>query len=308
MTELLVADDSAIDRAAELIRAGRLVALPTETVYGLGANATDADAVRRIFTAKGRPATNPLIVHVADTADARRWVTAWPGSAARLAAQFWPGPLTLVLPKSAVIPDVVTAGGPTVAVRVPDHPVMLAVLRRAGVPIAAPSANPSEAVSPTTAAHVLAAMAGRVDLILDGGPTTRGIESTVLDLTTQPPRVLRPGPIGRAELEVVIGLIGEGGNETKLARSPGQMRKHYSPRARLELVEGDPAGRVAELRQMGIHAERLEGSDDPEVYAAELYARLHQLDDAGAEVIVATWPPDRPEWAAVRDRLRRAAG
>src|SRR5262245_52423466 len=178
----------AIARAAVVLRAGGLVAFPTETVYGLGANALDATAVRRIFTAKGRPANNPLIVHVAGAAHVGRVAAAWPALAARLAERFWPGPLTLILPRSAAVPDEVTAGGPTVAVRVPAHPVARALLEAAGVPVAAPSANRSTQLSPTTAAHVLRGLNGRIDLLLDGGPTAGGLESTVLDLTTEPPR------------------------------------------------------------------------------------------------------------------------
>ncbi len=197
-TELLAVDPFSpeperIARAAEVLRRGGLVAFPTETVYGLGANALDPNAVAGIFHAKGRPANNPVIVHVAEARDVLRVVADWPEIAERLAQRFWPGPLTLVLPKRAGVPDVVTAGGPTVAVRVPAHPVALALLRAVGVPIAAPSANRSTQLSPTRAEHVQRGLDGLIDLILDGGPTTGGLESTVLDVTTTPPRLLRPG-------------------------------------------------------------------------------------------------------------------
>src|SRR5690348_13744143 len=197
----------AIAEAARILRAGGLVAFPTETVYGLGANALDASAVARIFAAKGRPANNPLIIHIADASDVRKVVADWPESAGRLAERFWPGPLTLVLPRCDAVPDAVTAGGPTVAVRVPAHPVAQALVRAAGVPIAAPSANRSMELSPTRAEHVLRGLDGRIDVLLDGGPTAGGIESTVLDLTATPPRLLRPGLIGVAELEAVLGRV-----------------------------------------------------------------------------------------------------
>ncbi len=199
--------EAAIAEAAEVLRRGGLVALPTETVYGLGANALEAGAVQAIFAAKERPPRNPVIVHVADAEAARAWAAAWPERAGQLAERFWPGPLTLVLPKRPVVPDIVTAGGATVGLRVPAHRVALALLKAADVPIAAPSANRSSRVSPTTAAHVLADLEGRIDMILDAGPTSGGLESTVLDLTVEPPRVLRPGLVSVAQLEEVIGPV-----------------------------------------------------------------------------------------------------
>src|SRR5579872_2410044 len=213
-TEILAAFDArgglntrAIDRAAELLRAGRLVAFPTETVYGLGAKALSAEAVARIFAAKGRPAYNPVIVHVSDAGAAQELVADWPDIADRLAAAFWPGPLTLVLPKSLLVPDEVTAGSQTVAVRVPSHAVALALLRAAGAPVAAPSANRSMLLSPTTAEHVLEGLDGRIDAVLDAGPAPGGIESTVIGLADSPPRLLRPGLISPAQIEAVIGRI-----------------------------------------------------------------------------------------------------
>jgi L-threonylcarbamoyladenylate synthase len=337
-TEVLRIDPAAIvpetmARAAEVLRGGRLVAFPTETVYGLGANARDAAAVARIFAAKGRPSNNPLIVHLPEAAAAREIVAAWPESAERLAARFWPGPLTLVLPRGERIPAIVTAGGPTVAVRVPAHPVALALLRAAELPLAAPSANRSTQVSPTRAEHVLRGLRGRIEMILDGGPTAGGLESTVLDLTTAPPRLLRPGLIAPADLETVIGPIARtselpvSGSRHPLP-SPGMMTRHYAPRAPLELVEGDGEPRVQErLRQgervgwlrLAASAEQPAGSvedarlitsvmpRDPAAYAAMLYATLHALDEAGVTRLVVEAPPDAEEWLAVRDRLRRAA-
>ncbi len=230
---------SAVRRAAELLRAGELVALPTETVYGLAANALDAGAVERIFAVKGRPAHNPIIVHVAGPEMARRCTDAWPESAARLAREFWPGPLTLVLPKAQEIPAVVTAGGGTVGVRWPSHPLIQAVIRECGFPLAAPSANPANRVSPTTAEHVRASLGGKVRLIIDGGQCQVGIESTVLDLTVDPPRVLRPGMIHEESLRTAMecgvgsGECGIGEGEGGALRSPGNLRRHYSPRAKL---------------------------------------------------------------------------
>jgi L-threonylcarbamoyladenylate synthase len=315
-----------LPRAAEALRAGGLVAFPTETVYGLGANALDAAAVARIFTAKGRPASNPVIVHLAGADDAPAIVSAWPDEAARLAEHFWPGPLTLVLPRGAGVPDVVTAGGPTVAVRVPAHPVARELIRLAGVPVAAPSANRSNRLSPTLAVHVLRDLDGRIDLILDGGPTAGGIESTVLDLSRRPPRLLRPGLIEPAALEAIIGLVERGATtgEREVLPSPGMLARHYAPRTPMELVAGGEE-RVRELSQaglrvawvvwfdvdekalpVGVRVVRL--PDDAAGYAAQLYQALHGLDVSGVERIVAAMPPEGEEWLGVRDRLRRATG
>jgi L-threonylcarbamoyladenylate synthase len=303
-------DPAAIGRAAGVLRGGGLVAFPTETVYGLGANALDPAAVGRIFEAKGRPASNPLIVHVADTAEVINVAAAWPATAATLAERFWPGPLTLVLPKRASVPDVVTAGGPTVAVRCPSHPVARALIRVAGVPIAAPSANRSTELSPTRAEHVLNSLNGRIELVLEGGPCPGGIESTVVDVTAGRVRILRPGLVTAPMLGAVVGPLAESSSGAShgepFARSPGQMAKHYSPRTPVRLVELGtpiPPGRVAVLRLDG-----RELPADPMGYAAGLYARLHEWDRAGYELVLIELPPDLPEWAAVRDRLIRAAG
>jgi L-threonylcarbamoyladenylate synthase len=320
-------DRAAIERAAAVLRAGGLVAFPTETVYGLGADALDAAAVERIFAAKGRPAHNPLIVHVAGAAGALAVAGEWPAAAARLAARFWPGPLTLVVPKAAAVPAIVTGGGPTVAVRVPAHPLALALLRAAAVPVAAPSANRSGQLSPTRAEHVLRGLAGRIDLVLDGGPTTGGLESTVLDVTSTPPRLLRPGLIGPAELEAVIGSVTcshTAASETVgVLPSPGMLPRHYAPRTPLECVEGSGRDRVQELAAKGRpvgwltlgppdgapppHTPVVSLPVEPAGYAAGLYAALHALDELGLERIIVALPPDTAPWLAVRDRLRRAS-
>jgi L-threonylcarbamoyladenylate synthase len=317
---------AAIARAAGVLRGGGLVAFPTETVYGLGANAFDAAAVLRIFTAKGRPAHNPVIVHVAAAEDARALVAAWPETAARLATRFWPGSLTLVLPRREVVPDAVTAGGPTVAVRVPAHPVALALLRAAALPVAAPSANRSANLSPTRADHVLRGLDGLVELILDAGPTAGGLESTVLDVTTRPPRLLRPGLVTPAQIEAEIGLIQrpevESAGEAP-ARSPGLLRRHYAPTTPLECVADGGAARVEELLRGGLRVGWVTFGEsaavdwpglvtevlpaDPAGYGAALYAALHALDQAGLDRIVVSLPPATEEWLAVQDRLRRAS-
>lgn len=293
-----------IEEAAALIRAGRLVAFPTETVYGLGANALDAAAVRRIFEAKGRPATSPLIVHVLSTEMARRYVTAWPEAAERMAARHWPGPLTLVLPKTREIPDEVTAGLPSVGIRVPAHPMALALIECAGVPIAAPSANRFTELSPTCAEHVRRSLGDRVDLILDGGSTPVGIESTVLSLAGERPVLLRPGMISREEIEEITGVVevlAAGGPGAHAA--PGMHLRHYSPRTPLLLVRGRPdrPGRGVYLK----HGETMPAN--PRDYAAELYATLHRLDAEKLDWIAVEIPPEGEAWTGIRDRLRRAA-
>jgi L-threonylcarbamoyladenylate synthase len=300
-------DPDAIRRAADVIRAGGLVAFPTETVYGLGANALDAKAVGRIFAAKGRPAHNPLIVHVADEDQARRVADGWPETAEKLAAAFWPGPLTLVLPRSVAVSERVTAGGVTVAVRCPVHPVARSLIAAAGVPIAAPSANHSGELSPTRAEHVTVE---GVDLILDGGPCSGGIESTVVDVTRPVVRLLRPGPITVAQLEAVVGQVEIAARSgAGPLPSPGMLARHYAPRTRLELAEtedeADDLARVYETA--GLRVARWKPSGTPAEVAARLYADLHALDAGGYDRIVAALPPDADEWRAVRDRLTRAA-
>ncbi len=306
-----------------MLRAGGLVVFPTETVYGLGANALDAAAVARIFAAKGRPSNNPLIVHVADVMAVPRVAATWPDAAARLAERFWPGPLTLVLTKQCSVPDAVTAGGPTVAVRVPANAVALAILRAADVPVAAPSANLSTQLSPTRAEHVLRGLDGRVDLILDGGPTTGGIESTVLDVTVSPPRLLRPGLIGPAELEAVVGPIARGLGPGATLSSPGLLPRHYAPRTRVYCEEDGGPARVETMSRAGLRVGWIHFDSvldpaltgvravaipkDPAGYAARLYDVLHELDDAGLNAIVVEMPPATDEWLAIRDRLLRGS-
>ncbi len=326
--------------AVEALQAGRLVAFPTETVYGLGANALDPDAIARIFAAKGRPDYNPLIVHAADAEAARALTSEWPIAAARLAEAFWPGPLTLILPKADHVPDAVTAGLPNVALRVPGHPVAQALLAAAGVPVAAPSANLSSRVSPTTAEHVIQGLGDVVDVVVDGGPCTVGIESTVVTLAAGTPTILRPGSVTQEEISAVIGvvLIAGGARPQPGAAlpSPGQMDRHYAPAAELRLIDPEVSGLVALVEAApGLDAylpvvidgrsydERtavLAYSDaqypganvvrmprEPAGYAARLYAMLHQLDAEGYQRILVERVPDEPEWAGVRDRLARAS-
>ena len=300
-------------RAGEIIREGGLVAFPTETVYGLGANALDARAVDRIFEAKRRPASSPLIVHVDSVDMARTLAGEWPPIADDLARAFWPGPLTLVLPKLPRIPDNVTAGLPTVGLRQPDHPVAAALIRQAGVPIAAPSANRFTGLSPTTAEHVLKALGREVDMILDGGPTRTGIESAVLALTGLRPRLLRPGMISREQIEAIAGEIDVGSIHLEGSHpSPGLHEKHYSPITPLFLVDGDrlpERGRGAYLwlPQLLPVAYSQQMPADAADFAATLYETLHRLDDRGFDWIAVERPPEWPEWAGVLDRLERAS-
>lgn len=310
----------ALAQAVDILHRGGLVALPTETVYGLGADGLSEPAVRRIFEAKGRPSTNPLILHVSGLSMARALVTDFPPEALRLAEAFWPGPLTLVLPKAAIVPDAVTAGGPTVALRMPAHPVALALIRTFGRPVAAPSANRSEHVSPTRAEHVAADLADRIDLLLDGGPCSMGLESTVVDLTGPQPRLLRRGPLSPSHLARVLGrpLIEDDGTDEGRSASPGRTRRHYAPRVPLvlstealaELHRGE--GPQAWLR-VGSHGEAPAGvtvhelPSDPAGYARGLYSALRALEALPVSRIVADLPPDAEPWRAIRDRLTRAA-
>ena len=323
--------DAAVEKAAALLAAGDVVALPTETVYGLAANALDPAAVAKIYETKGRPAHNPVIVHVADLAMARSCVREWPDLAVRLAAAFWPGPLTLVLPRSSRIPDIVTAGGDTVGIRWPSHPFMLALMRRSGLPLAAPSANPSNQISPTNAEHVARHLGEKLRLIVDGGQCQVGVESTVVDLTSIPPRILRPGMVTAEDLKpygIVDGPPPRSTDADAISlKSPGQLAKHYSPKARMILTRWKTAAELERLIiETGVPPDRVHVivvhvvpmqiadparvvvvPDDPEAYARALYAALHRCDDLGAEVILVETPPDRAEWHAIRDRLNRAS-
>ena len=303
-----------IRRAAELIRAGELVAFPTETVYGLGANALNADAVEKIYAAKGRPPTSPLIVHVDSIEMARGLVREWPRSAELLAAKFWPGPLTLVLPKTSRVPDRVTAGLDTVGVRMPANALARALIHAAGVPLAAPSANRFTELSPTTAEHVRRSMGDRVAMIADGGQTTVGIESTVLSLSGPVPVLLRPGMVTREEIEEVIGPVrlAQSPAADEAHASPGQYARHYSPRTQLILVENHclpTSGRGAYLwiAHPADAARSIQMPNDPQKYAAMIYGVLHEADAEGWDWIAVEKHPLDSAWDAIRDRLERAA-
>ncbi len=326
-----IARDPALLQAAEILRAGGLVAFPTETVYGLGANALDPAAVEKIFAAKQRPHWDPVIVHVADVAAARALTTSWPESAARLAEVFWPGPLTMLLPRSPAIPDLCTAGRANVGLRLPAHPVARALIAAAGVPVAAPSANIFGHISPTTAEHVLADLDGRIDAVLDAGGCAVGVESTVLDPVSTPPLIYRPGGVTAEQLKYVLGNV-EMALRTvsdevprEALESPGFGIRHYAPRARVVLVASE-----VELMQVlkretrhntvgvllpfewrsplvAVTVVRWGSWSEPQQLARDLYAQLRALDDQGVEVIVCSMPPAEGIGMAIRDRLRKAS-
>jgi L-threonylcarbamoyladenylate synthase len=315
----------ALDEAAAVIARGGLVAFATETVYGLGALATDAAAVSRIFAAKGRPSFNPLIVHVVGVDQARKVTATWTDVAERLATAFWPGPLALVLARSSIVPPIVTGGRETVAVRLPAPAVARGLIEHVGSPLAAPSANRSNRVSPTCAEHVLADLDGLIELVLDSGPTSLGLESTVVDLTTSPIRILRPGPVGPDKIDAcLVGIerveqASQNATEAPVAASPGMQPLHYSPwtpawRAETvyEVTSIDLSVPTAIIvvgnHHLGVLPASLHRIDLPDpVFAARvLYAVLHQLDGMGLNQIVVLMPPDEPRWTAVRDRLTRA--
>jgi len=327
---------AAVKKAAELLRRGELVALPTETVYGLAANALDEKAVSRIFQIKGRPEHNPVIVHVASLELAKACVANWPPLAEKLARAFWPGPLTLVLPRSNTIPEIVTAGGATVGIRWPSHPFIQEIIRECAFPLAAPSANPAGGLSPTNAEHVRKHFGTRIPLIVDGGPSQVGIESTVVDLSVSPARVLRPGMIGEQALLAVTEELAVGGSSGEALKSPGQLRRHYSPKAKLvtfswrdeqDLLEqlanfatasrGPRTGTQLAARTHVLTHSHIPSArhfagvsvipHDPEAFARALYAELHRCDEAGAELVIVEELSDATEWRALRDRLSRAA-
>ncbi len=320
-------DPAVIAQAAATIRAGGLVAMPTETVYGLAGNALDPASIARIYAAKGRPSYNPLIAHVADAEQARALAAEWPEMARALAARFWPGPLTLVVRRKAQVPTALTAGLDTFGVRVPDHPVALALIRAAGVPLAAPSANRFTEVSPVTAAQVAQGLGAAVDVILDAGHTRVGIESSVVDVSGGRAVLLRPGMITQADLEAVVGPVARHhgtAREDAPKPAPGMVARHYAPRARITLVPtGGLAAALATARETAadatlgvlVHstdappglqfARRLSAA--PEGYAAALYDALHDADASGcAELLIEAVPADAA-WDAIRDRLTRAA-
>ena len=325
----------ALERGAEILRAGGLVALPTETVYGLGANALDAAAVGRIFAAKQRPAWDPVIVHVASEAMLDGLVCEVPETARKLIKAYWPGPLTLLLPRTAALPDAVSAGRPLVGVRMPAHPVALELIRRAGVPVAAPSANTFGHVSPTTAEHVLADLDGLIDAVMDAGPTEHGVESTVLDTCQCPMVIYRPGAVTSVQIRYIAGDVemyrDSGVLEIKPHRSrpsPGMGLRHYAPRARLVLIKGELAALAAQLAgavqdlpeaQVGVMLPAEVAAPAgaaavfnwgrwaaPEEMARKLYAGLRTLDAAGCTVILCPLPPAEGIGAAIRDRLLKA--
>ena len=316
--------DDEIARAVRLLRAGELVAFPTETVYGLGADAANPKAVAKIFAAKGRPADHPLIVHLSGAASLDAWAREVPDAARRLAAAFWPGPLTLILKRSAKVPDAVTGGQDTVGLRVPDHPLALALLTAFKGGIAAPSANRFGRISPTTAAHVKSELGDAVSLVLDGGPCQIGIESTIVDLSRGGTHVLRPGAISAADIARVLGAAPEDGmTGTDKPRVSGSLASHYAPETRLSLKSRQeilPAVRTALAagQRVAVLARyqrpwAAAGLDwhaapaDAKGYAFELYATLRMLDASGAELILVEAPPPQAEWQAVADRLQRAA-
>jgi len=324
MPRVLEANDDALGEAAETLRAGGVVAFPTETVYGLGANTFDRGALRLVYEMKGRPAANPLIAHVHDEQIAReRLAQTWDGRCRTLAARFWPGPLTLVVPKREDVPSEATAGLDTIAIRSPRHPAARRLLEAFAGPISAPSANRSGRVSPTTALHVADDFADVDDLIiLDGGPCEAGIESTVLDLTTAPPRLLRPGAVTLEELRDALGAVDAPSIESQAA-SPGTSPRHYAPRTPARLVGADElvravdrvAGRVAVIgfadaceaiaRRDGVAV--IVMPEDPARYAADLYETLREADALDASAILIERPPESEGlWRSIHDRLRRA--
>lgn len=312
-----------IAEAVRLLRAGRLVAVPTETVYGLAADAAQPQALRAIFAAKQRPANHPLIVHIAGAAQLERWARDIPDAARRLAAAFWPGPLTLLLHKAPTVPGQVTGGRDTIGLRVPDHPVLLRILQTLDGGLAAPSANPHKRLSPTSAEQVLSGLDGRIDAVLDGGPCAVGVESTIVDLTGARPRILRAGPISRAQLEAVLGVAVEF-PEQHDAAVPGNVAVHYQPLTPLYLFERDAlAARLRGKRDdtpiVLVHhgdlpvdtahglLRALRLPEDKAGYARALYETLHAADGLGAAAIWMEMPPPQEDWRDVRDRLGRAA-
>lgn len=313
-----------VSRAAEFLREGELVAFPTETVYGLGADASNPQAVAKIFAAKGRPPDHPLIVHLPESSYLAQWAIDIPEAAKQLAAEFWPGPLTLILKRNTGVPDAVTGGQDTVGLRVPDHPLALALLREFKGGIAAPSANRFGHLSPTTAAHVASELGGAVAMILDGGACKVGIESTIVDLSRGTPRILRPGMIETAHIARVIGDVHDSAiNQSEVVpRVSGSLDAHYAPRTPMQMVPADelfPAvfAAIADGKRLAVLAsisapESLDelvwrtASSSSTDFARALYAELHALDALSCDLILVQQPPETSPWLAVSDRLRRA--
>ena len=308
---------SEVRRAAQILRAGGLVAFPTETVYGLGADAANEKAVSRLYAVKRRPAAHPVIIHFENSERAFAWAREVPEAAARLAARYWPGPLTLILKRSALAKNFVTGAQDTVGLRVPSHAIAQQLLKEFGGAIAAPSANRFGLVSPTTAAHVRDDLGKDADLVLEGGASEVGIESTIVDLSGDAPVLLRPGRVSKEQLESVLGPVRE--KAATSPRHPGGLERHYAPRTPARMVpshalDGAITGLKARVAVLAFSRpdERvdywLRMPREPQAYAQRLYAALRELDTAGCEHILVEAPPDSPEWAAVRDRLRRACG
>ena len=333
-TKHLTAKD--VGQAAQILRSGGLVGLPTETVYGLGANGLDPEAVERIFAAKGRPQDNPLILHIPSAEHLARYCRDIPDSAYALARAYWPGPLTMILPRRAIVPDVVTAGLDTVGMRCPSHPVCRAILEEAGVPVAAPSGNTSGRPSPTTAAHMWEDMDGKIDAIVDGGPCSVGVESTIVDLTCTPPRLLRPGGISLEQLEAVLGEVAVDPAVTRLMgagekpKAPGMKYRHYAPKAPVTVVAGEPARSAAYI---AAHAAPEDGiicfdeflplftrqsetrpvmdlgpAGDKEEQARHIFDALRSFDHTGVGAIWAQCPDAGGIGLAIANRLNKAAG
>jgi L-threonylcarbamoyladenylate synthase len=291
-----------IDRALVVLRAGGLVAIPTETVYGLAADASNSNAVQRIFDVKGRPATHPVIVHIADAEHLDEWAATVPLAAAVLADACWPGPLTLLVPRATRVLDVVTGGRPTVGLRVPAHPLTLELLQRFGGGLAAPSANRFGRVSPTTADHVRADLGSDVDFVLDGGPCPVGVESTIVDCTVDPPQVLRPGGISTEAIAALLET--DLGDVSGPSRASGMLASHYAPRCHVMLVDS-----LQDAERLAADRPGVEILDDRDLarYARTLYSRLRDADDRSIDTVVAVMPPAEGLGHAIRDRLSKAA-
>lgn len=297
----------AIQEAANAIRRGDLVVVPTETVYGLACNALDPRAVHKVFEAKERPPENPLIVHVSSFDQLADVAQDMPELAKRLAERFWPGPLTLVLPKKPSVPDETTAGLDTVAVRIPSHPIAISLIRAASVPIAAPSANVFMGLSPTSAEDVDPQIADRAVMVLDGGRCEVGLESTVVDLSSDHPRILRPGGVTRAQIQAVVGRPLGHLPPPPEKRGPGMYDRHYAPNARLVIVERLKEGQPGLTFQDASSSAQIKMPDDPIAYGANLYRALKRLDKQSLPDIYVEQPPNSPEWEAVHDRLKKAS-
>ena len=311
--------EQAIEEAVRLLNAGECVALPTETVYGLAAVADNQAAVKKIFAAKGRPADHPLIVHLPSVEHLADWAQDIPDAAYQLADQFWPGPLTLLLKKRADVASIVTGGKSTIAVRVPSHPLFLSILQQLGKGLAAPSANQYKQLSPTTAEQALNALSGRIAAVLDGGACEFGLESTIVDLVSQSPTILRAGPVSRQQIESVLGipvLV----PDTHDVAVPGNVESHYQPRTPVQMMSADHITKTSTDERTGYliwsstassllmdatHIRQL--SEDPILYGRALYHSLYELDQLELDGIVVETPPDSEDWMAVNDRLRRAA-